>query len=216
MYARYAAVAATSALGGAYISTERDKFRLVYNVVLDRIGLSKSDCKIDLADPRSVLAAAVRFARETPESCAVLSTLQTSGGVAARVVLLQDPFTLKQEEDERIVICFNTTRFSRKYSELCRDGRAAITYWNPTKLTYVTFIGCAEQVPAEEANELWRDWLRMFYKGDTDLYTAWRFNVSNIQVVSIGQLESHRRDWRAVELEACVGGSWRVVCDGTE
>eukprot|EP00928_Gymnodinium_smaydae_P084690 TRINITY_DN67987_c0_g1_i1.p1 TRINITY_DN67987_c0_g1~~TRINITY_DN67987_c0_g1_i1.p1 ORF type:complete len:233 (-),score=35.37 TRINITY_DN67987_c0_g1_i1:354-1004(-) len=216
MLARYAVVATTSAAAGAYAYKEQDRLRSGMMSVLIKLGVRPASTSVDTTDAKAILATALRLARETPGSSAVLSTVQLAGGVTSRVMLMQDPFTIKEGADDSVDVYFNTTRLSRKYADLSRDGRASIMFWNPTTLAYVNLEGYAEELPSQHANELWRDWLRLFYKSHSDLYTAWRFRAKNIQVVSIGHLESTRRDWRAVEIEASVTDGWRVVCNGAE
>ena len=211
-FAPYAVVAALSASAGAILGSEKVQ---VYGALAKVKGwLGFHAAAVDVNEPQAILTEALRLAKATPQECGVLSTKHLEGGVASRMVQLKEPFGV-QEEDGKVKVNFFTSEASRKFKELRADPKCALLYWNPETLTYVAFQGYAEEKSAGETKSFWKDWMQILYK-DPKLFTAWHLHVQNIQVVSIGRIESYRKDWRPVELEQAKDGSWKVVCDGTE
>eukprot|EP00439_Symbiodinium_sp_Y106_P019823 s6723_g2.t1 len=155
---------------------------------------------------------ALNLTKATPQSCGVLSTIQ-SGGVASRVIQLREPFGVRRDGDD-VSVHFFTSAASRKFRELSQNPKTALLCWDPQTLTYVTFQGSARELSAAEGKGFWREWVQILYK-DTNLFSAWRLDVERLQVVSIGHIESFRKDWHPVELERTSSG-WKVVCDGRE
>lgn len=205
------ALAAVSASIGFVVGSE--KAQLLGGLAKAKAFLGLKSAAVDLQRPEAILSEALRLTRETPQHCGVLSTTQLQGGVASRMVQLREPFGV-QEEDGEVTVNFFTTATSRKVQELEKDPRCALLYWNPDTLTYVTFSGEAQQKPQSVAKAFWRPWMQILYK-DPKLYRAWHLHVQRIQVVSIGRLESYRKDWRPIEIEKVADG-WKVLCDGTE
>jgi general stress protein 26 len=178
---------------------------------------------VDRADADALLCQAADLAARAPEACGLLATHRLTGGSgstapATRVVLLKSPFGVERDGDD-VSVLFHTTRRSRKHQELLADPQATLTYWDPSRLAYVTFTGTAEQLGAPEASGLFSPLLRLFYPEGPDApgssYTAWRLRASNIQLVAIPGIESARDDWRPVELaQDGISAKWKIVCDG--
>ncbi|CAE7039321.1 pdxH [Symbiodinium sp. CCMP2592] len=207
---RYAIVAAASASAGIYVGSEKEQIKAAYAKVRGRLGFRPQS--VDLASSAAILEEALNLTRATPQNCGVLSTVQ-SGGVASRVIQLREPFGVRRDGDD-VSVHFFTSAASRKFRELSQNPKTALLCWDPQTLTYVTFQGSAQELSAAEGKGFWREWMQILYK-DTSLFSAWRLDVERLQVVSIGHIESFRKDWHPVELERTSSG-WKVVCDGRE
>lgn len=129
---------------------------------------------------------------------ATLVTLDDEGAPQARVV---DPFA---PEGEGLVVWVATNARSRKVSQLARDGRVTLVYFEPATASAVTLVGTAQLVrdPAEKARRWKPEWAPFYqdtHKGDD--YLLIRVTPSRLEVV--GEAYGMMNDpatWRPVIL----------------
>ncbi|HXT68312.1 MAG TPA: pyridoxamine 5'-phosphate oxidase family protein [Vicinamibacterales bacterium] len=111
---------------------------------------------------------------------ATLVTLDAKGAPDSRIV---EPFPVEPDW----VVWMATTSASRKVTEIARDPRVAMTYFDPATPGYVTLVGRAAIVrdPAEKAKR-WKDAWTVFYKDrnrGAD-YTLIRVTATRLEISS--------------------------------
>jgi general stress protein 26 len=129
---------------------------------------------------------------------ATLTTLDESGGPAARIV---DPFPPEQE----LTLWVATNSRTRKAAQLARDGRVTLTYFDRAAEHYVTIAGTATLVRDLAARAArWKDEWKAFYENTYrgDDYLLIRIEPQRVEVVapSLG-LNNDPKTWRPVTLE---------------
>lgn len=168
--------------------------------------------------PPVLLNKAVELTKEAG-ALAVLSTVSNENGVSSRCI---QPFEVEYDAvTKRPVIYFNTSKFTRKVSEINANPNATLTYLNPSTLTCITYIGKIERIPYPDSTKHWRDWLyAIFPEGNNEnegsRFTTWRVVPDRIQVLSYAEnIHSHRGDNRPPELLYDTANSrWKIICNG--
>jgi general stress protein 26 len=107
-----------------------------------------------------------------------LVTLGELGQPQARIV---DPL----EPDSALVVYVATNPLSRKVSEIRKDPRVTLLYFDPARSAYVTLIGRAAEVPnPEKAAHRKKDWDAFFPAARPEAYILYRIVPSRVEVVS--------------------------------
>ncbi len=130
---------------------------------------------------------------------AVLSTVNSSGGISSRYI---QPFEIEGTKKDPQIF-FNTLRQSRKAAELKNNPQVTLTYVNSAKMHYVCWKGACTEVPAPDHKKHWREWLRVFYPEGPDggRFTTWVVTPSAVEAVSISEsLVSRCEDNRPPQL----------------
>jgi len=149
------------------------------------------------APDKAKLVAAARGVMQKARYCALV-TLGPDGQPQARVV---DP--LPPEPDLTVWIATNPA--TRKVSELGRDPRLTLFYFDASGPGYVTLIGTGELVtdPAERARRFKEDWAPFYkdrHRGDD--FVLIRARPSRIEIVSARHgVESDPVTWRPTTLD---------------
>jgi general stress protein 26 len=149
------------------------------------------------APSREAILAAAKSIIKTARY-ATLTTLDESGGPAARIV---DPFPPEQE----LTIWVATNSRTRKAAQLARDGRVTLTYFDRAAEHYVTIAGTATLVRDLAARAArWKDEWKAFYENTYrgDDYLLIRIEPQRVEVVapSLG-FNNDPNTWRPVTLE---------------
>ncbi len=123
--------------------------------------------------------------RETMEKAAYgfLITLDESGQPQAR---LMDPF----EPELDMTVWMATSRATRKVSQLRKDARATLAYYDRDGMGYVALVGNVRLVgDLEERRRRWKPEWESFYPGGPEgpNYLLIEFTPSHIQVMSISR-----------------------------
>ena len=162
--------------------------------------IPKSVKEVDNAD--GLLATAIACTKRSGEF-AVLSTINTEGGVSSRLIR---PFDLELHNNDPLdpIIFFNTNLLSRKTIQIRANSKVTLTYVNFKEMAYVCWEGNAMQIKDQNtAKKHWKEWLRVFYPEgpDGNRFSTWFIKPQKVQVVNItGDLISEREDWRAPEI----------------
>ena len=109
--------------------------------------------------------------------CALI-TLDSKGRVHARTM---DPFP----PDENMLIWFGTNPKSRKVTEIRRNNRVTLYYFDRKSPAYVTISGIARLVndPAEKARR-WKDEWRAFYPDHEKGYLLIAVTPKQLEIVN--------------------------------
>lgn len=126
---------------------------------------------------RDTLIATAREIMEAARYCALI-TLDSKGRVHARTM---DPFP----PDENMLIWFGTNPKSRKVSEIRRNSRVTLYYFDRESPAYVTISGIARLVndPAEKARR-WKDEWMAFYPDREKGYLLIAVTPQELEIVS--------------------------------
>lgn len=109
---------------------------------------------------------------------ASLITLGARKQPQARIV---DPLA----PDDKMAIYIATNPLSRKVSEIKKDARVTLLYFDAARPAYVTLMGRAKAVSgSEKAAHFKADWSGFFSREKPDAYILYRIAVSRIEVVS--------------------------------
>lgn len=109
-----------------------------------------------------------------------LVTLDSTGQPQARVM---DPF----EPEPDLAVWMGTNAGTRKVSQLREDRRAALAYYDSSRMSYVTLIGSVRLVDElEERRRRWKPGWEPFYSEgpESDDYILLEFVPSRIEVMS--------------------------------
>ena len=109
---------------------------------------------------RAELLTVAREVMESAHFCALI-TLDASGRPQSRTV---EPFV----PDSDFVVWIGTNPLTRKVGEIQRDPRVTLYYFDPSSLSYVSFLGRATLVnDAREKTKHWNDsWLSLYKDRD--------------------------------------------------
>ncbi len=122
---------------------------------------------------------AAREVMKTARYC-FLVTLDEAGKMHARVM---DPFLPTDD----MTVWMGTNANTRKVSQIRKDPRATLAYYDATTMGYVTLVGTARMVDDLEARrEYWKpEWAEFYPNGPTaDDYILIEFAPSRIEVMS--------------------------------
>jgi general stress protein 26 len=129
---------------------------------------------------------------------ATLATIGDDGQPQARIMEAFPP-----EPD--LTVWMATTAASRKVTEIRKNPRVTLLYFDRTRLAYVTLIGRADLVTdtAEKVRRWKKEW-KGFYKDENrgDDYLLIRMTPSRLEISSPGQgMMNDPATWRPVTLE---------------
>ncbi len=111
---------------------------------------------------------------------ATLVTLGPDGHPQARIV---DP----QAPDAAMIVWLGTNPATRKVSEIRRDSRVTLVYFDATSNEYVSLIGRADVVtaPADKRRHWKPEWAPFYPRGAADEgYVLLRVTPSRLEIVS--------------------------------
>ena len=128
---------------------------------------------------------------------ATFITLDAAGAPQARIV---DPFPVEPDW----IVWIATTSASRKVTEVQREPRVALTYFDTVEQGYVTLTGRAAVVrdPAEKSKRWKEDWAAFYpNKNLGDDYTLIRITTSRLEVSAPSRgMNNDPSTWRPVML----------------
>lgn len=126
---------------------------------------------------RDGLVRAAREIMETARYCAMI-TLDSAGRLQARAIDAFPP-------DTDMVVRIGTTRHSRKVTEIARDPRVTLYYFDASSASYVTLQGSARVVtdPAE-TEHFWKPEWEAFYPNRKADYLLIAVTPERVEVVS--------------------------------
>lgn len=146
---------------------------------------------------RARVMAAARDVMETARY-STLITIGEGGQPQARIV---DPFV----PDSDFAIWIGTNPLTRKVTEIKRDARVTLLYFNPAAAEYVTVLGTATLVTdsAEKALHWKPEWTAYYQDGPSgDGYLLLRVQPTRLEVVSPRHgLVNDPATWRPVLLD---------------
>jgi len=138
---------------------------------------------------RERLITAARDIMATARYCALI-TLDSTGRPYARTI---DPFL----PDEHMVVWFATNSSSRKVTQIRRNHRVTLYYFDREGPGYVTLYGIARLVndPIEKAKR-WKDEWKAFYPDRAKNYLLVAVTPENLEVISEKKgIGGDRRTW---------------------
>jgi general stress protein 26 len=163
-------------------------------IFLSLLTLFSASTVLGQADRARVLDAA-RDVMQKARYCTLITLHQ--GQAQARVV---DPF----EPDQAMTIWMATHRLTRKVSEIRRNPRVTLHYFDTDRMAQVTLVGRAKIVddPAEKKKRWKADW-SPFYKDENrgSDYLLIRFTPQRLEIFSEAhELRNDPVNWRPVTI----------------
>ena len=151
---------------------------LLVAVALSLCGVSSGLAQEPLPQSaREKVEAVARRIMSAARFCSLV-TIGDQGAPQARIV---DPL----EPDASLTIYVATNPRSRKVSEITRDSRVTLLYFDTVRLGYVTVIGRASEVTgSEKRGHYKKDWEGFFARNQPETYTLYRIVPSRMEVVS--------------------------------
>lgn len=146
---------------------------------------------------RETVVAAAKEIMQAARYCTLI-TLGPDGQPQARVV---DAFA----PDSNLIVWIATNALTRKVSEIMRDPRVTLMYFNPTTFEYVTVLGKAV-LDADAAHKAahWKpEWAKLYKDENRGAdYLLIRVKPSRLEVVSMKRgINNDAVNWRPVSVE---------------
>jgi len=159
-------------------------------LVLIWIGWQPSLCAQQKDYSRDQLVSAAREIMNTARYCALI-TSNTTGGVNARAM---DAFA----PDEKMIVWLATNPRSRKVSEIRRNPRVTLYYFDRENQAYVTIHGTARLVnDADEKARHWKEEWSAFYPNRNKDFLLIKVVPTRLEVVDTKKgIVGDAKSWR--------------------
>lgn len=89
--------------------------------------------------------------------------------------------------DDRLAVTFATNRATRKVSQLARDSRVTLYYFDPSSPGYVVVLGRARVVEAADARRRWLEKWTPFYPSGADSALVYEVLPERIEIVDVAR-----------------------------
>jgi general stress protein 26 len=89
--------------------------------------------------------------------------------------------------DHRFAVTFATNRATRKVSQLTRDPRVTLYYFDPSSPGYVVVIGTARVLETDDARQRWLEKWTPFYPSGADSALVYEVLPGRIEIVEVAR-----------------------------